>query len=194
MKRSLTTILRCSTPALILFCAAAARAAEEGASPAEQSFGYIFKWIHFLIIAIATFWLFKKVLPPHIRRNADNINAAILKATAARAEAERQLKGAAAKLTTLEQEIRQFREQAQKDAAAELQRLRAMTKTDIEKVSVAAKAEIQAAERAARVELKVLAAKLAVDRAESLVAQQMTPSVQEAMINNFVQSLQGRPN
>ena len=39
-----------------------------------------------------------------------------------------------------------------------------------------------------------LAAKLAVDRAESMVSNQMTPAVQEAMINNFVQSLQGRPN
>lgn len=194
MKRSLTTILRWTTPALILFCAVAARAAEQGASPAEQSFGYIFKWIHFLIVAIAAYWLFKMVLPPYIRRNADKISAAITKATAARAEAERQLKEAAAKLATLEHEIRQFRERAQKDAAAELERLRAITKTDIEKASLAAKAEIGAAEHAARVELKALAAKLAVDRAESLVAQQMTPSVQEAMINNFVQSLQGRPN
>jgi F0F1-type ATP synthase membrane subunit b/b' len=193
MKRSLTKILRCS-PALVLLCTVAARAAEEGASPAEQSFGSVFKWIHFLIIAIATYWLFKKILPPYIRRNADKISAAITKATEAKAVAERQLKEAAAKLTTLEQEIQRFREQAQKDAAAELERLRAMTKTDIEKVGVAAKAEIEAAERAARVELKAIAAKLAVDRAESLLAQQMTPSVQEAMIDNFVQSLQGRPN
>jgi F-type H+-transporting ATPase subunit b len=194
MKRSWTTFLRWSTPALTLFCAIAAQAAQEGESPAEQSVGYIFKWIHFLIIVIAVYWLFKKVLPPYIRRNADKISAAINKATAAKAEAERQLKEAAAKLTILEQEIQRFREQAQKDAAAELERLRAMSKSEIEKVSIAAKAEIEAAERAARVELKALAGKLSVDRAESLVAQQMTPSVQEAMINNFLQSLQGRPN
>jgi F0F1-type ATP synthase membrane subunit b/b' len=64
----------------------------------------------------------------------------------------------------------------------------------VEKIGTAAKAEMEAAERAARVELKVLAAELAVDGAESLVARQMTPSVQEALINQFVQSLQGRPN
>jgi F0F1-type ATP synthase membrane subunit b/b' len=61
-------------------------------------------------------------------------------------------------------------------------------------VTVAARAEIAAAERAARVELKALAAQLAVDRAESLVAKQMTPAVQDAMIDNFVHTLQGRPN
>ena len=126
-----------------------------------------------------------------IRRNADKISAAITKAAAAKAEADRQLKEAATKLTRLEQEIAEFRAQAQKDAAAELERLRDMMKLDIEKVGVAAKSEIAAAERAARVELKALAAKLAVDGAESLVAKQMTPAVQESMINSFVQTSAG---
>ena len=180
-------------PMMALAWAVVARA-EQGGSSAEKSVGNSFKWIHFVIIAIAVYWLFKKILPPYFRRNADKISAAITKAAAAKAEAERQLKDAATKLTSLEHEVAKFRDQAQKDAAAELERLRRMAKLDIEKVGIAAKAEIDAAERAARVELKALAAKLAVDRAESLVAKQMTPAVQEGMINNFVQSLQGRPN
>jgi F0F1-type ATP synthase membrane subunit b/b' len=59
---------------------------------------------------------------------------------------------------------------------------------------LAAKAEIAAAERAAHAELKALAARLAVDGAESLLAQQMSPAVQETLIHDFVQSIQGRPN
>ena len=179
---------------MILAFAAAARAAEEGGNPAEQPVGTTFKWIHFVILAIVAYWLFTKVLPPVFRRNADKISEAIVKAAAAKAEADRQLKEAAVKLASLQQEVSQFRAQAQSESAAELERLRGMTKIDIEKVGLAVKAEIDAAERAARVELKALAAKLAVDRAESLVAKQMTPAVQEAMINYFVQSLQGRPN
>jgi F-type H+-transporting ATPase subunit b len=179
---------------MVLAVGTALRAAEEGGSPAEQTVGTTFKWIHFVILAIALYWLFTKVLPPKFRRNADTISAAITKATAAKTEAERQLNEAAAKLASLEQEVTQFRALAQKEAAAEIERLRVMTKVDIEKVGAAAKVEIEAAERAARVGLKALAAKLAVDGAESLVAKQMTPAVQEAMINNFVQTLQGRPN
>jgi F-type H+-transporting ATPase subunit b len=194
MRRTLKILRSLIAPAIFLGFTAIACAAEEGGSPAGQSAGNIFKWVHFVIIAIAAYWLFKKVLPPHFRRNADKISEAITKATAAKAEAERQLKEAATKLTSLEQEVAQFRAQTQKDAAAELERLRAMMKTDVAKVSIAAKAEIEAAERAARVALKALATKLAVDRAESLVAKQMTPAVQEAMISNFVQALQGRPN
>jgi len=194
MKRRPTILRRILAPALVLALATVARCAEEGGSPAEQPVGTAFKWIHFVILAIVAYWLFKNVLPPVFRHNADRISAAITKATVAKAEAENQLKDAAAKLASLEQEVAHFRAQAQKEAMAEVERLRAITKIDIEKVGLAAKAEIEAAERAARVELKALAAKLAVDRAESLVSKQMTPAVQEAMLNHFVQSLQGRPN
>jgi F-type H+-transporting ATPase subunit b len=180
--------------ALWLFSGAATFAAEEGGSSGEHSIEMIFKWIHFAIVAGLLYWVFGKLLPPVFRRNADNISSAITKATAAKVEAERKLQEAVTKMGNLEQEVAEFRAQAQRDAAAEVGRLRAATVLDVEKIRAAAKAEIEAAERAARVELKELAAKLAVDGAESLVAKQMTPAVQEAMISSFVQSLQGRPN
>jgi F-type H+-transporting ATPase subunit b len=180
--------------ALGLFSAAAAIAAEEGGSSAEHSSEMIFKWIHFAILAGLLYWVFGKLLPPMFRRNADTISSAITKATVAKVEAERKLQEAATKMSNLEREIAEFRAQAQRDAAAEVERLRGATVLDVEKIRAAAKAEIEAAERAARVELKELAARLAVDGAESLVAKQMTPAVQEAMISSFVQSLQGRPN
>jgi F0F1-type ATP synthase membrane subunit b/b' len=175
--------------------AALSVAAQEGGNSSQHVMSpFGFKWVHFVIVAIAIYWVFGKALPPIFRRNADNISEAISKATLAKAEAERQLQEASTKLAGLEQEMAKFRAQAQKDAAAELDRLRTLTKLDAEKIGAAAKAEIEAAERAARVELKELAAKLAMDRAESLVAKELTPAVQEAMLNGFVQSLQGRPN
>ena len=177
-----------------LLSAVAVCGAEEGGSPAEQRVGMIFKWIHFVILAGLAYWVFGKLLPPLFRGKADQISAAISKATAAKADAERRLQEAVSKMGSLEREVAEFRVQAQHDAAAELERLRGVTQLDVEKVRAAAKAEIEAAERAARVDLKDLAARLAVDGAESLVAKQMTPAVQEAMISSFVQSLQGRPN
>ncbi len=180
--------------ALGLFSAAAAFGAEEGGSSAEHSSEMIFKWIHFAILAGLLYWVFGKLLPPMFRRNTDNISSAITKATAAKVEAERRLQEAATKMSNLEREVAEFRALAQRDAAAEVGRLLAATVLDVEKIRAAAKSEIEAAERAARIELKELAAKLAVDGAESLVAKQMTPAVQEAMISSFVQSLQGRPN
>jgi F0F1-type ATP synthase membrane subunit b/b' len=196
MKRPFYTILHgLLASALMLTFAAGTQASQEGATPAENSLaGTIFKWIHFLIVVALAYWVLAKLLPPYVRHNADRISSAIRKAAAAKAEAERQLKEAADKLTRLEQEVQQFREQAKKDAAAEWERLRHMTQADLEKVGIAMNAEIEAAERAARAELKALAAKLAVDRAESLIASRLTPALQESMIRNLVHSLQERPN
>jgi F-type H+-transporting ATPase subunit b len=178
---------------MFLLVTTALRAAE-GGSPAEQPIGITFKWIHFVILALIFLWLFAKILPPMFGKNADTISSAITKATAAKAEADRRLDEAVAKLAGLDREVATFRATAQQEAAAEMERLRAATKRDAEKISLAAKAEIQAAERAARLELKAIAAKFAVEGAESVVRQQMTPAVQESLISSFVKSLQGRPN
>jgi len=175
-----------------LFFAAVAFAAEEGGKPAEGP-TEIFKWINFAIVAIALIWAASKAAP-WFRGNAANISSAITKAQAAKAEADRVLKDAEQRLARLEDDVRAIRAEAQKDAAAEAERIRALAKSDVEKVGIAAKTEIEAAERAARLELKALAAKLAVDSAESLVAKQLTPQTQDALIAGFVKSLQGSPN
>jgi F-type H+-transporting ATPase subunit b len=111
-----------------------------------------------------------------------------------KAEADRQLKDAEQRLARLEDEVRGLREEARREGAAEAERIRTLARSDAEKIDLAAKAEIAAAERAARMELKALAAKLAVDGAESLLAKQLTAQNQESLIAGFVKSLQGSPN
>ncbi len=116
--------------AVPIFAAMSAFAAEEGGSPVNQPIGTTFKWIHFVILAGLAYWLFAKVLPPVFKRNAENISAAITKATAARAEADRRLNEAAAKLASLEKEVAEFRAEALREAAAEAERLRNSARLD----------------------------------------------------------------
>jgi len=179
---------------VLLFAAMSAHAAEEGGNATTERANAIFKWINFAIVAGLIAWVFLKLTPPFFRKNAENINAAITKATAAKAEADRQLREAEQKLAGLEQEVAQLRATALREATAEAERLRAITQSDIQKVGLAAKVEIEAAERAARLELKVIAANLAVDGAESLLAKQLTPHAQVSLVAAFVKSLEGRPN
>jgi F-type H+-transporting ATPase subunit b len=180
---------------VMLFAAAAgARAAEEGANAATEHFSELFKWINFAIVVALVVWVFAKKLPPVFRNNAESIGREITKATAAKAEADRQLREAETKLANLQKEVAALREEAKREAAAEVERIRAATLGDEQKIAAAGKAEMEAAERTARQELKELAAKLAVDGAESLLAKQLTPAAQESLINNFVKTLEARPN
>ncbi|HLK03265.1 MAG TPA: ATP synthase F0 subunit B [Candidatus Acidoferrum sp.] len=177
---------------VLLVCACVA-SAEETNSAAEHA-TELFKWINFGILAAILLWAFGAKLPSVFRANAETIASAITKATAVKAEADRQLAEAEARLARLEQEIVAMRVTAEKEAADDAARIKEMAKADAEKISVAAKAEIEAAERAARMELKTIAAKLAVDGAESLLAKQLTAQAQESLVSGFVASLEGRPN
>jgi F-type H+-transporting ATPase subunit b len=179
---------------VFLFAAMSTHAAEESGNAATEHANEIFKWINFSIVAGLIAWVFLKLTPPFFRKNAETISSAITKATAAKAEADRQLREAEEKLARLEQEVAQLRATAQQEMTVEAERLRAITQSDIEKIGLAAKVEIEAAERAARLELKVVAANLAVDGAESLLAKQLTPQAQESLVAAFVKNLEGRPN
>jgi F-type H+-transporting ATPase subunit b len=195
MKRALRILLVTGAFSVMLFIAGAARAEEETTNNARtQSAQEIFKWINFAIVAGAAVWLFGKVLPPKFRGNAEKINSAIAKATEAKAESDRLLREAEHKLANLEKEVAALQSEAQAQTRNEIERLRAATQGDEEKIAAAVIAEIAAAERAARLELKALAAKLAVDGAESLLAKQLTPKVQESLVSAFVKTLETRPN
>jgi F-type H+-transporting ATPase subunit b len=179
---------------VLLFAAVSVQATEEGGKPAVERTTEIFKWVNFAIVAGVIVWVFGKKLPPIFRKRAEAISSAITKATSAKAAADAQLQEAETRLANLEKEVRELRAFAERESAAEVERLRAATEADAQKIAAAAKAEIEAAERAARLELKALAANLAVDGAEKLLTKQLTPKAQESLISNFVKSLEGRPN
>jgi F-type H+-transporting ATPase subunit b len=182
-----------SVLAVFLRGAVSAHAAEESTAAAERA-SEIFKWINFAIVAGLILWVFGKKLPPIFRKNADKISSAITNATSAKAAADAQVREAETKLARLQQEIAELRTVAEREGAGEAERIRALAKSDAQKISVAANAEIEAAERAARLELKAIAANLAVDGAESLLSKQLTPQAQESLVSAFVKSLEGRPN
>jgi F-type H+-transporting ATPase subunit b len=193
MSRNRWVILLAGVFLVSLLAVAGAQGAEEAGGGAGRA-TELFKWINFAIVAAVTLWVFGKALPPKFRGNAENISSAITRATALKAEADRQLREAESKLANLQQKVTELRAAAQNEAAADVERIRALTQSDAQKIALAAKAEIEAAERAARLELKALAAKLAVDGAESLLAKQLTPQAQESLVSNFVKSLAGSPN
>lgn len=195
MMRSGRLRLCTSLLALLLLTAAQACAAEESGGKGAENAAEIFRWINFAILAGVLVWVFAKVLPPVFHRNAERISSAITKATAEKNDADRRVREAQSKLAHLEQEVAALRAAAERESAAEGDRIRALAQTEARKVAVAAQAEIAATERAARMELKALAARLAVDGAESLLAKQLTSAAaQDSLMDAFVKNLEGRPN
>ena len=169
-----------------------ALAASEGGGSDDvfhQPIGTLFRWIQFAIVFGGGGYLIGKKAPAFFRARRETIVAAITESTRVKEEANRRLQDASEKLARLDVELAELRAAAQREWAAEAERIRAAAREEAKKIERAAEAEKEAAERAARIELRAMTARLAVEQAEARIRQQMTPQAEAALVRGFVEQL-----
>ena len=171
--------------AFLLF-AAPVFAQEEAKPKIEDSpTGQVFRWINFVLVVVILLYLGRKA-PAYFRGHAEEISQRIAEGARAREAAEKRRAEAQAKLATIDTEVAKIREEARKATVLEAQRIRALAKNEAEMIERAAQAEIAATEHAARLELKTLAAGMAVERAEALLRRELQPKVESTRFFEFV--------
>jgi F0F1-type ATP synthase membrane subunit b/b' len=169
--------------------------AQEGeASPADSATGWVFRWLNFVLVFGGIAYCLVKYAAPAFRSQTQEISRKIAEGARAREAAERQRAEIRTKLAGLAREIEQLRVDAKRDAEAEAQRLRDLGRAEAEKIELAARAEIDAASRAGRMELKALGARLAVERAEVLLRQELAPKSEAGLIRTFIAELERSVN
>jgi F-type H+-transporting ATPase subunit b len=176
---------------LILILTALPVLAAEGAEPdpADSTAGLIFRWLNFIIVFGGIGYLIARHGGAFFRGNAKEIAAKIVEGTAAKAEAERELQQVQVKIGRLDQDVAEMRAEAQRNWAAESERLHASGQAEIEKIAVAAREELAASERAAQQQVRVIAATMAVQRAAALVSSKMNAEVRSRMFQTFLREL-----
>ena len=112
-----------------------------------------------------------------------------MEATAAKTEAERELHEVEVKVEHLNQDVAEMRAEAQRNWAAESERLYASGQAEIEKISHAAREELAASERAAQQQVREIAASLAVERAAAFVSSKMNAEIRARMFQSFITEL-----
>ena len=179
----------------VLLVALPAIAQESAATPPENSpVGQVFRWINFAIVFVAIVYFFAKVAAPALRDSSEKISQQIAEGARAREAAEKQRREVHAKLAGIDQEIAGIRADAKRDMDAEALRLRALARHEAEIIEKAAQAEVVAAQRSAHIELKAFAARLAVERAEAVLANQITPEAQSSLFQTFLLELERSAN
>lgn len=165
-------------------------AQESSPDPAGMPIGTVFRWLNFLLVIGALGYAVAKFGAPYFRGRSHAIGKAIADAEQTRAAAERELREASEKLAGVEQEIERERRAAARESAADRERIRGLTKSEVEKIGQAGRAEIAAAERAGAQEFRAIAAKLATERAAALIREQMNAEAEAALFDSFVAELE----
>lgn len=185
----LAVLLACG---LALLAAHPAFAAEEGGEATGLS--SVFQWLNFAIVAGILLWLLVKKAPGFFAARARQIGAAIQEAGKVKAQADAQRREAEQRLANLAAEIDQMRAAARRDAEAEVARIHTAAKDEAAKIEFAARMEVDAAARGARNQLRALATRLSIERAEALLRTEITPAAEDGMFASFLGEIAGRAN
>jgi F-type H+-transporting ATPase subunit b len=143
--------------------------------------------LNFVVIAAAIFWLSRKNLPNLFRNRTASIQKAMEEARKASEDANRRLAEIEARLSKLDVEIGGMRAAAEKEAAAEEQRIKAAAEEDARKIVESAEQEIAAAAKSARRELTAYAADLAVSLAKKQI--HVDVATDQSLLRDFAQQL-----
>ena len=189
---TLTLLLVLLLAPAALLAIAAETPAEHGESAGEHGAGnteLIFKWLNFFLVFGGGGYFAAGPFRKWIAGERRAISDQIAEAQHQREESRRRLAEIEQKLAGLAQEIEALRREARENAAAEQVRLREAARRESERVLATARAEIDSAGRAARIELRAYAARLAVTLAEQRLRQQLTPQLHAALFQASVARL-----
>jgi F-type H+-transporting ATPase subunit b len=175
----------------VLLFAVPSFASEAGDAPADSPAGRTFRWVNFAIVFAGLLYVVVKWGAPAFRRHAEEISQKIAEGARAREAAEVHRAEIRAKLDGLEAEVEKMRVDAAREAEAEAQRLRSLSKREAQKIEDNAQAEIAAAIRAGQLALKSLAARHAIAQAEALLRKEIDATADSNLVRAFVKDLEG---
>jgi F-type H+-transporting ATPase subunit b len=148
--------------------------------------------LNFIIIAAAVLWLSRLHLPGVFRSRTQSIQSAMKEAQKASEDANRRLAEIELRLSKLDSEIASMQNTADQEVAAEEARIRAAAQEDRRKIVESAQQEIEAAAKAARRDLKVYAADLAVALAQRQI--RVDGATDQALVHTFAEQLGNEKN
>ena len=149
---------------------------------------YLVYWfLNFVLVVLFFVFLFRSSVPKMFRDRTAAIQKGIREAQAASAEAARRLSDIEVRLAKLDTEVAEIRGSAEREAAAEEQRILQAAEEDKRKILESVETDVGAIARNARRELKTYAATLAVDLAARKI--KVDDTTDQALLREFVGQL-----
>jgi len=150
------------------------------------------KFANLILVVAVLVWVARKPLANFFSSRTQEIHEQLAEAQRARKEAETKLAEMESRMSRLDDEIREIKIAAEKEAQEEYRRLLTAAEQDAEKIIERSKQEIEGITRAAQQELKLHVAELSVKLAEEKIRGEITEVDRQRIFSRFVIKLEGK--
>jgi F0F1-type ATP synthase membrane subunit b/b' len=150
---------------------------------------WVSKTVNLAIFATILYLLLRKPTREFFAQRLASVRETLEKAAREKKEAVAKMAELDARLNRLDAETAEIKAQAEREAAAERERMEAETKRDAERLRASAQREIEAAKQVALAELREFAATKAVDLAEQMIRREMTPADDARLVERVGEEL-----
>jgi len=164
--------------------------AGEGAKTESAEPGEIWKWANFAILAAGLGYLVAKTMPPLFRARTSEIQKGIAEARAVKEDADKRAAQVEAKIRSLGADIEKYRTESKAEMQQEGERIGKETAAQIARLEAQARQEIESAGKTAQRDLKSYAAKLALELAEQRLRARLDGNAEAGLVNGFVRDLE----
>jgi F-type H+-transporting ATPase subunit b len=152
----------------------------------------VWRWANFAILAAGLGYLLVKTLPPFFTSRTSSIQKEITDAQKLKRDSEERAEAIMKRVSRLAADIEAFRVQSRAEMEREGERIREQAATHIRKLNEQAQGEIESAGKAARRELRVYAAELALDLAGQRIRARLDAATEAGLVDRFVGDLKRR--
>ncbi len=149
----------------------------------------VFTVANFVVLVLLVGWFLIKTLPKTFRNRNTAIQKHLVDARTATEEASVRLNSVEARLGKLDEQIAAMRAQAEKDAAADEQRIKASVEEEKQKILTAAEQEIVSATANAQRQIQQYAAELAIGQAAKKLV--VSAETDRLLVQQFARRLAG---
>lgn len=151
----------------------------------------LWRWVNLIIFVIVFIYILRRPLSNAMRARRESIRRDLMRAQEERNAALAKLEEVEARLAKLDSEVAGIREQSQREAVEERQRIRRSTEVETQKLREQAQREIESAGKAARQELREFAAEQSVRLAEEMIRSDIRPEDDVRLVSLRVEELGG---
>ena len=148
-----------------------------------------FEVFNFVLLALGVGWVLIKMLPKAFRDRNMTIQKHLVDARTATEEATARLSSVEERLSKLDGQIAEMRAQAEKDSAADEQRIKASVEDEKKKILAAAEQEISSATVQAQRQIQQFAAELAIEQAAKKLV--VSAETDRLLVQGFARRLAG---